>query len=137
MADEDRILTYGDVTFEIGKLLPMEAYDLFMRHVRPLLEGAAMANADGGGLSLIASILARASNDHVEALRTALFRLVWFNSSATTQKMMLSGNEELAFKDLTGGHVAVVLAKAFLANFRESWDVLQSVLPQADQDTAP
>ena len=43
MADEDRVLTYGDVTFEIGKLLPMEAYDVFMRHVRPLLEGAASA----------------------------------------------------------------------------------------------
>ena len=70
-------------------------------------------------------------------MRSALLRLIWFSSSATPQKMMLSGNEELAFKDLTGGHVAVVLTKAFLSNFRESWDVLQSVLPQADQDTAP
>ena len=117
MADEDRILTYGDVTFEIGKMLPMEAYEVFMRHVRPLLEGAASVNADGGGLSLIAGILSKAPYDHVEAVRTALFRLVWFNSSATTQKMMLSGNEELAFKDLTGGHVAVVVGQGVSYKF--------------------
>ena len=73
MADEDRVLTYGDVTFEIGKMLPMESYDVFMRHVRPLLEGAASVSVDGGGLGLIAGILAKAPYDHVEAVRSTRY----------------------------------------------------------------
>ena len=46
MAFDDRDVTYGDVTFRIGKLMSIEAKQVFMTHVRPLLEGALSVQAD-------------------------------------------------------------------------------------------
>ena len=136
MAFDDREVSYGDVTFRINKLLPVEAKDVFMRHIRPLLEGAASASGDGGGISMILGIIAKAPQEHYDAVMRALYKLITFSSPATPQPMVLADNAELAFKDLEMAHILLLEARAFAVNFRGSWDVLQSELPLLSQGIA-
>ena len=136
MALDDRDVTYGDVTFRISKMLPMEAKEVFMRHVRPLLSGASAVQGDGGGLAMIVGIIAKAPQEHYDAVMKALYRLITFTSPATQQPLVLVGNEELAFKDLDMAHVLLLDTRAFTVNFRGSWDVLQSEFPQLGQGIA-
>ena len=129
MAFEDREVSYGDVTFRIGKLLPMEAKEVFMRHVRPLLEGALSANADAGFWGMVLGVLSKAPQEHYDATMRALYQQIMFTSPATPQPMVLASNAELAFKDLEAAHILLLEARAFYVNFRGSLDVLRSELP--------
>ena len=62
MALDDREVTFGETTFSIGKMLPVEAKKVFMEHVRPMLEGAlgAQVSEGGGGIEMALGIVARA-----------------------------------------------------------------------------
>ena len=83
MALDDREITYGDVTFKIGKLLPKEAKHAFMRHVRPLIEGALAASGDGNLLQMALAVIAKAPQDHYDALMDILYRHITFSSPSS------------------------------------------------------
>ena len=132
MALDDREITYGDVTFKIGKLLPKEAKQVFMRHVRPLMEGALAASGDGNLLQMALAVIAKAPQDHYDALMDTLYRHITFSSPSSPTLMVLHGNDEMAFKDLEAAHILLLEARVFAVNFRGSLDVLRSEFPQLD-----
>lgn len=135
MAFDEREVTYGDVTFTFGKMLPMEAKEVFMDHITPMLEGLASADIKEGvgnevaGLQMIVGLISKAPRDHYRALVRALYPHITYTSPNQQAPQRLSANAENAFKDLDMTHILLVEARAFWVNFRGSWDVLQSEFP--------
>ena len=130
MALDDREITYEGVTFYIGKLLPMEAKKVFMEHVRPMLEGALSVQADGGVFAMILGVVAKAPQQHYDAVMAALYPQITYRTADMPQPMPLAKDEANAFKDLDMAHILMLDVRAFAVNFRGSWDVLQSEFPQ-------
>ena len=75
-----REVVFGDVTFKIGKLMPMEAKRVFLKDVRPLLRGAlnaevgdASSNGDGGGgggqWKILLAAFTDAPQNHYDAIQ--------------------------------------------------------------------
>ena len=138
MAFTDKEFTYGEVTFQVNKLLPQEAKAVFMAHVRPLLEGALAAESGGGGdgLAMILGIVAKAPQTHYDAVMRALYQHVYYVRSDDREQLppqRLAGDEERAFVGLDMAHLLLVDARAFAVNFHESWDVLQSQFPSLNR----
>lgn len=133
-----REVTMGATTFYFGKLLAMEQYDV-LELVREGLEGplGKYVSEDTDPMRLALGILAGIPRETVEAVRQRLFSVVeWRNDEvhqpgSTNGK--LAGDEASAFKDLTGAHVMEVLGRAFVVNFTESWEVLDSRIPEVGQ----
>ena len=139
MAFDDREVTYGDVTFHIGKLLPEESKQVFMTHVRPLLEGALSANTEGESgmfLSMVIGVISKAPQQHIDALENVLFQQVTYTSPNQATPVRLSGDTALAFKDLEGVHILLVLGRACIVNFQGWWDVLQLEFPPLNRAIA-
>lgn len=126
-----REITYGDTTFYFGKLLPMEAKRVFMRHVRPLLRGALSANVDDDGSQwkMLLAAFTDAPQEHYDTLVNVLYRLVEFTKNGQANKKPLLGDEEFAFENLDMVHMISVDVRAFAVNFFESWAVLKSEYP--------
>ena len=126
-----RTVQYGDVTFQIGKLLPMEAKRVFMNHVRPLLRGALSADVkdDAGMWQLILAAFTDAPQEHYDAVQRALYGRVRYSRPGDTAPTLLLGDEENAFKDLDMVHALLLDARAFMVNFGESWRVAISEFP--------
>ena len=121
----------GDVHFTIQKLLPMAGYRL-LEELRPgLTEAMGSAPAGANETTVLIGMFGAFPPDRVERAREVLFRNVYFTSPAAPgSRMVLAGEEELAFKDLTPVHVGEVLVRAFIVNFRDSWSVLLSRVPE-------
>ena len=130
---DERTVTYGDVTFEIRKLLPVEAKRVFMAHVRPLLRGALSAQAPTGEMApewaLVLAAFTDAPQEHYDAIVRALYGNILYSSPAQSTPKRLLGDEEHAFKDLDMAHMILLDARAFIVNFSASWDVVQSEFP--------
>ena len=125
-------VTFGNTTFRISKLLPMEAKKLFMGHVRPMLRGALSANvqseADNWQMALAA--FTDAPQEHYDAIAAALYRHITYQRADSQEPpMVLAGDEENAFQDLDMAHALLLDARAFIVNFRGSWAVLESEFP--------
>ena len=121
---------FGDVTFHIGKLLPMEAKRLFMGHVRPLLRGALSAeikdDADQWQIALAA--FTDAPQEHYDAIQRALYAHITYRRPSDTTPLRLLGDEENAFKDLDMAHSISLDVRAFAVNFIGSFSVAMSEL---------
>ena len=146
---EDRVITWGDSTFEIRKLLPTEAKPLFIRHVRPLLRGALSAESpgpppagaevatEGGYLGatetwrVILAAFTDAPAEHYEAVSHAMARSIVVTRKG--EKRPLASNEEWAFQGLEGAHMVMLDVRAFAINFKGWLDVAISGLPQLAQ----
>ena len=128
-------VTYGDVTFTIHKLLPMEAKRVFMAHVRPLLRGALSADVKDGesNWALALAAFTDAPQEHYDAIVRALYGQITYQSPGDPHPKRLLGDEENAFKDLDMAHSVMLDARAFVVNFRGSWAAVLSALPQAAQ----
>ena len=133
-----RDVTFGDVTFHIGKMMPLEAKRVFMSHVRPLLRGALSADtgdsADGWQIMLAA--ITDAPQQHYDALAQALYRHIDYTAPLQPTPVPLLNNEALAFKDLDMVHILMLDVRAFTVNFLGSWAVLRSEFPQLSQVSA-
>ena len=138
MALDDREVTFGETTFSIGKMLPVESKKVFMEHVRPMLEGAlgAQVSEGGGGIEMALGIVARAPQAHYDALMRQLYQRITFTSAAGATPRPLANNEEMAFDGLDMAHILMLDVRAFMVNFRESWDVIASQFPSLSQLTA-
>ena len=121
---EDRTVTWGESTFEIRKMLPVEAKRVFIHHVRPLLAGAAEApqppgmrrtpETDANGEPIptpgffgeteqwrvLLSAFTNASGQHYDALSKAMSRSILVRRGA--EQRFLAGHEEWAFQGLEG-----------------------------------
>lgn len=126
---DDREVTYGNSTFQIGKLLPQEAKQVFMTHVRPMLEGAASSEGGDGGIGMILGLVAKAPQAHYDAAMRALYTQITYTTPQQPQPMKLLGDEALAFMDLDMAHILLVDVRAFAVNFSGSWAVIQSEFP--------
>ena len=135
------------VTFTIRKLLPLEAKQVFLKHVRPLIRGALNANipdkmAESEMWRIILAAITDAPIEHYDALMRRLYRDITFTYDGEKVPQMLAGNEELAFKDLDMAHILALDVRAFAVNFQGSWAVaiseyrnLLTDLPPTDPGT--
>ncbi len=119
------------VTFTIKKLLPQDAKQVFLKHVRPLLRGALSAEVPkelnrSTMWQVILAAITDAPIEHYNALMRYLYQNITFTNEDEKVPQILLGNEELAFKDLDMAHIISLDARAFAVNFRESWDVATS-----------
>ena len=132
---EDRVITWGDSTFEIRKLLPTEAKPLFIRHVRPLLRGALSAEAGPTGETepwrIMLAAFADAPAEHYEAISKAMARSIVVTRAG--EKRVLAGNEEWAFQGLEGAHAVMLDARAFAVNFSGWFSVAAQAFPALAQ----
>ena len=124
-------VTFGDVSFSIKKLMPMEAKEVFMGHVRPLLRGlnAEMpdsqgAASNGAGIKMMLAAFTEAPEAHYKAIVKALSKRITFTSPSNKSPLTLAGNEELAFKDLDMAHILLLEGRAFGVNFFGSCSIL-------------
>lgn len=133
---DSRTVTYGNVTFHISKMLPMEAKRVFMNHVRPLLRGALSANVkeSDGQWQLILAAFTDAPQEHYDAVQRALYSHIRYVTEGKEAPTLLRGDEENAFKDLDMAHSILLDARAFAVNFGESWRVAFSEFPSLLQD---
>ena len=91
-----REVTFGDVTFQIGKMFPMEAKQVFMNHVRPLLRGALSAETKGGDQwQLLLAAFTDAPQKHYDAIIHSLYSHIQYkNSEATALAATSRGRRE-------------------------------------------
>ena len=123
-------VTFGDTTFYIGKMLPVEAKQVFLAHVRPLFRGALSADIkDGNDWQIFVAAFTDAPQAEYDSLTRALYRHVTYKSPNQPAPMPLLGDEENAFAGLDMVHILAVDARSFYRNFRGSWDVLRSMFP--------
>ena len=129
---DQRDVTFKDVTFHITKLLPMQAKQLFMTHVRPLLRGALSAKTEGGeGWQLMLAAFTDAPQEHYDAVVAALYSVITYTTKTEKTPHRLLGDEENAFKDLDMAHSLILDGRAFYINFFGSFDVILSEFPTA------
>ena len=150
----ERLVTAGEVTFEIRKLAPMEAYrcwEIIRTGLAPAI--ALVSNDDmravGGRISglvggadiededssvdlmtaakIVAQMVAALPADVVERLRQRLFTQVWF-TTPNVPSAPVAGEENTAFEKLDSAWVYVLLVRAAVVNFRESLVVLSSLM---------
>ena len=130
-------VTFGEVSFSIKKLMPMEAKEVFVGHVRPLLRGlnAEMPNsqevASKGedfkmmlGFKMMLAAFTEAPEAHYKAIVKAMSKRITFTSPSNKSPLTLAGNEELAFKDLDMAHILLLEGRAFGVNFFGSCSIL-------------
>lgn len=118
-------VTIGVTTFEIGKLLPMEAFSI-LEMLRPAVGAAlALAPANAGLPQMIATVL-RLDPVILAGVRPVLFGQVKFTNRGTQTPTVLAGREDEAFVDLEPVHVYEVLGRCLARNFQGSWDALVS-----------
>ena len=137
---DDRDVTYGDVTFHIGKMMPIAAKRVFMTDVRPMLGGILEADlGDAGeganataalGLQIVMAAITKAPQERYDSLCRTLYRNITFTKGADRTKAVLLGDEEYAFEGLEMFHMLDLDFRAFYINFRGSWDGLISAYPQ-------
>ena len=134
----NREVVFGDVTFRIRKLLPMESKQVFIRHVRPLLKGALdveitdIRDTNESWKVMIAAFTG-APEEHYTALQNALYDQITYKRGKEAE-LRLRGNEEDAFRDLDMVHSISLDARAFAVNFFDSWGVAQSEFLSLAQD---
>ena len=131
-------VTFGNVTFKVSKMLPMEAHNIFMGHVRPLLRGALSANVTSGEADwqMMLAAFTDAPVEHYYSIQDAMWRHVTYKRSDTQEAhAMLLGDHENAFRDLEGAHMIMLNARAFTVNFIGWWDVVRSEFPALAQAT--
>lgn len=134
MLNTDPVVTFGEATFEIRKLLPTESKKLFIHNVRPLLGGALTAEIPkdstdvSTGIKLLLAAFANAPADHYDMISRAMSHSIQVTRGSETR--MLAGQEAWAFQDLEGAHAMMVDVRAFTVNFFGWWDVLTSEFPQ-------
>ena len=138
-------VTIRDVTFQIRKLLPMEAFRL-LETLRPALKGLVTEDvgdvleraesddeAERGltraDLLMLVNLVSGVDSVIVEKVRKQLFRRVAFMSGSQPSEVPLANNEELAFKDLDVFHIYEIFVRALAVNFIESWAAFNSRLP--------
>ena len=133
-------VTFGDVTFRIGKLLPLEAKRVFMGHVRPLLRGALNAEVGeekttdpetGEGVNanqwkILLAAFTDAPQTHYDAISQALYQRIQFRRAGDDKFRPLGSDEEYAFQGLDMAHLLMLDARAFAVNFFGSFGVLLS-----------
>ena len=136
-----REVVFGDVTFQIGKLMPMEAKRVFLKDVRPLLRGAlnaevgdiASGNGDrgsgGGEWKILLAAFTDAPQEHYDAIVRSLYARITYIEKGNNSPQELLGDEENAFKDLDMAHSLMLDARAFFLTFSESWSVILSEFP--------
>ena len=134
-----REVVFGDVTFQIGKLMPMEAKRVFLKDVRPLLRGAlnaevgdAPSNGDGGGgggqWKILLAAFTDAPQNHYDAIQRSLYAHITYTTPGKEPQLLLK-DEENAFKDLDMAHSLMLDCRAFYVNFFSSWSVILSEFP--------
>ena len=137
-------VTFGDVSFSIKKLMPMEAKEVFMGHVRPLLRGlnAEMPDSQevaskGAGIKMMLAAFTEAPEVHYKAIVKAMSKRITFTSPSNKSQLTLAGNEELAFKDLDMAHILLLEGRAFGVNFFGSCYILFEELVHLLQSLPP
>lgn len=130
-----RSVTYGDTTFHIGKLMPIEAKRVFMSHVRPMLQGALAANvAEGaGGWQVMLAAVTNAPQEHYDALTAVLYTAITYTKPNLSTAAPLANDLDNAFDGLDMVHILDLELRAFCVNFLGSWDALKSMYPQVNR----
>lgn len=148
----------NQVTFEVRKLLAMEAFEcweIIRTGLEPVFErvdGEALkravetVRAHGASVGtlvsniamfqLIGRALGAVPRETVEEVRRRLFPMVSFTSRKQPPQP-LAGNEAGAFEHLTGASVYVVLVRAAVVNFHESLDEFGSLMGDLPSSESP
>lgn len=131
-------VTLGDTTFQIRKLLPMEAFRLF-EVIRPALQDALRvqwplsSDNEQNRIAMYVAFAATIPPDIVETARRQCFKHVFYKAHDAPTPQPLESQEDMAFKNLEAVHIYEVLVRSLYLNFVESWGVLKSLLPQLEQ----
>jgi len=128
-------LKFGDTTFHIQKMLPMEAKTVFMKHVRPLLKGALSAEVSEGsnqGWKLFLAAFTDAPQEHYDMLVKCLYKHITWQRKGDTFSLL--GDEEDAFKDMSMANIIELDIRAFRVNFQDSLLEIASKLRSLPQD---
>ncbi len=128
-AVREPVFTIRTTRFEIFKLLPEEAFDVW-EDIRMAL-GKSMASVSGEGTSVESMIVQVALGIPKETLaivREALFKHVQFTNAAAQTPCVLASNVGMAFDGLDVIHIYEVLVRSLAVNFTESILELLSVM---------
>ena len=133
----ERQVTIDGVTFDIGKLLPEECFQLYetMRPVlEHLVEAASGVDDDdpNAGLLVAVKFFSRIPRDIVAQVQRTLFKVTTYSTPDQKAQMTLAGDESNAFKTLDAIHYYEVLARCLAINFIGSWVALKSRVPGAE-----
>ena len=123
--DSDTV-TFGDTTFKIEKLMPMEAWRVFGKIRTSLASLATIPVLGGDNIALAIGIATGIPQDIFESIRRDLFAHVTFTSKSVPTPVKLITDEDGAFQDLEAYHVGEVMARCLYRNFIGSLDALQS-----------
>ena len=123
-------IAYGDTTFYIGKMLPLEAKGAFMRDVRPLFRGALSGEIadNSNGWKAILAAFTDAPQAHYDALTKTLYRHIRYCRDGEPVQP-LAGDEERAFEGMDMVNILDLDVRSFMRNFLGSWDALQRMYP--------
>ena len=127
------VVEWGDARFQINKLLPIEAKDLFVRHVRPLCRGALSASTGDGNAGqadtwrIILAAFSDAPTDHYEAISRAMSGAITCTRGGESR--IVRDNEAWCFQGLEGAHAVVLDGRAFVINFFDWLPVVASEFP--------
>ena len=133
-------VTIKGTHFRIGKLLPMEAYQV-MEMIREAL-GSSMGSTaaiegEQSADAIFRSLLSLPPSK-VEAIRQRLFQLVTYTNAQQQTPAKLAGDEDGGFNGLLPSHVYEVLLRCLVRNFRESLeDFLSRILSQPESSSSP
>lgn len=143
------------VRFQIRKLLPDEAFDLY-ETIRPAL--STIGKIDWGPLELTSGdafkesvknlttkqiiticmdVITAIPTETVKAIRPQLFKHVLFTSESVPTARPLHGNVDVAFKDLGPFYIYELLIRSLAVNFTESWADIESRLFSGSLDSIP
>ena len=119
----------GETNFTISKLLAEEAFDTF----EIVRVGLADVNRiplseDAHAVQAVTAVFSGFSRETFRTVRDRLFAEVQFTRPNIKTARKVHGNISTAFDGLEPFHIYEVFARAFVVNFRKSWDAALSML---------
>ena len=129
-----------DKTFTFHKMMPMHAFNLFETIRMGLKDAVKNLDMEPGeeiGVSEALEMVFSIPAETVQKAMRGLFGYVAYTSPNKPDPTPISGDEQSAFDGLLPIHIYEVLARAFVVNFRESWEEIVSASPDLAQDSTP
>ena len=139
----EKTVTFGETTFEIGRALPIEAFELFeslrpgLGSISDAVKSAFQADRDGvdrdaNALGTAIAILGQLPTETVKTAMTGLFRHVTYVRPGNVQSPTVVARDLAgAMRDMSVLDIYELIVRAFAVNFMRSFDDLQSLWSQA------
>ena len=141
-------VVFGETTFKIRRALPIEAFNIF-ESLRPGLAEVSDAvgdvvnvvrqqdddNRDALIIKAALKIIGKLPQEIVEIGMHKMMRHVSFQRKDTGAPLIVANDPASAFKGMTVFNIYELLIRAFCVNFMESFDDLQLILGDLQEES--